>query len=179
MFMPTSDLRLRETLGITRDDAARTMRSGADDIVGHGMAASVVFEDSTRADPEYMIRLVGDVCEPGTVARLILADSVGCAHPAGMRRLVRTLAERLDPGIAISIHAHNDYGLATANALTAIEAGARSLSCTVNGIGERAGNADLAECLAAMTTCMASSTGWTRAASPSCPGSSSGSAGST
>jgi isopropylmalate/homocitrate/citramalate synthase len=151
MFMPTSDLRLRETLGITRNEAARTMRAGVDEIVGHGMAASVVFEDATRADPEYMIRLVNDVCEPGTVSRLILADSVGCAHPASMRLLVRTLAAELDPSIAISIHAHNDYGLATANALAAIEAGARSLSVTVNGIGERAGNADLAECLAAMT----------------------------
>lgn len=151
MFMPTSDLRLRETLGITRDEAAHIMRSGVDEIVGQGMVASVVFEDSTRADPAYMIRLVNDVCEPGTVARLILADSVGCAHPASMRQLVRTLSEQLDPSIAISIHAHNDYGLATANALAAIEAGARSLSCTVNGIGERAGNADLAECLAAMT----------------------------
>jgi isopropylmalate/homocitrate/citramalate synthase len=151
MFMPTSDLRLKETLGITRNEAARTMRAGVDEIVGHGMAASVVFEDATRADPEYMIRLVNDVCEPGTVSRLILADSVGCAHPNSMRLLVRTLAAELDPSIAISIHAHNDYGLATANALAAIEAGARSLSVTVNGIGERAGNADLAECLAAMT----------------------------
>lgn len=151
MFMPTSDLRLKETLGISHDEAARTMRAGVDDIVGHGMAASVVFEDATRADPVYMIRLVNDVCEPGSVSRLILADSVGCAHPVSMRQLVRMLAEQLDPSIAISIHAHNDYGLATANALAAIEAGARSLSCTVNGIGERAGNADLAECLAAMT----------------------------
>ncbi|MGH3759226.1 LeuA family protein [Actinophytocola sp.] len=151
MFMPTSDLRIKETLGVTRDDVSRIMRTGVDEIVGQGMTASVVFEDSTRADPQYMIRLVNDVCQPGTVARLILADSVGCAHPASMRRLVRTLAEQLDPSIAISIHAHNDYGLATANALAAIEAGARSLSCTVNGIGERAGNADLAECLAAMT----------------------------
>jgi isopropylmalate/homocitrate/citramalate synthase len=151
MFMPTSDLRIRETLGVTRDEVSRIMRSGVDDIVAHNMIASVVFEDSTRADPEYMIRLVNDVCEPGTVARLILADSVGCAHPASMRQLVRTLAEQLDPSIAISIHAHNDYGLAAANALAAIEAGARSMSVTVNGIGERAGNADLAECLAALT----------------------------
>jgi len=151
MFMPTSDLRIKETLGVTRDDVSRIMRSGVDDIVAHNMIASVVFEDSTRADPEYMIRLVRDVCEPGTVARLILADSVGCAHPASMKLLVSTLREQLDPSIVISIHAHNDYGLAAANALAAVEAGARSMSCTVNGIGERAGNADLAECLAALT----------------------------
>jgi isopropylmalate/homocitrate/citramalate synthase len=68
-----------------------------------------------------------------------------------MRALVRMLAERLDPGIAICTHAHNDYGLATANTLAAVEAGARAITCTVNGIGERAGNADLAECLAALT----------------------------
>ncbi|MGH3877540.1 MAG: LeuA family protein [Actinophytocola sp.] len=151
MFMPTSDLRLKETLGVTRDDAARIMRSGVEDIIEHELGVNVVFEDATRADPNYMIRLVNEVCAPGTVNRLILADSVGCGHPASMRTLVRTLRTQLDPGISLCTHAHNDYGLATANTLAAIEAGARSISCTVNGIGERAGNADLAECLAAMT----------------------------
>ncbi|WP_158891662.1 LeuA family protein [Amycolatopsis anabasis] len=151
MFMPTSDLRLRETVGVTRDQAAHLMRTGADEILGEGMGLNVVFEDSTRADPAHLIRLVDDLCAPGAVSRLILADSVGCAHPAGMRALVRTLAERLDPSIAICTHAHNDYGLATANTLAAVDAGARAITCTVNGIGERAGNADLAECVAALT----------------------------
>lgn len=151
LFMPTSDLRLRETLGITRDQAADIMRAGAAQVLDEGLGLNVVFEDATRADPAHMARLIDDVCVPGTVSRLILADSVGCAHPASMRALVRTLAERLDPGIAICTHAHNDYGLATANTLAAVEAGARAITCTVNGIGERAGNADLAECLAALT----------------------------
>ncbi|MCT2582127.1 LeuA family protein [Actinophytocola gossypii] len=151
LFMPTSDLRLRETLGITRDQAAHLMRSGVDEVLGDGMGLNVVFEDSTRADPAHLVRLVDELCVPGTVSRLVLADSVGCARPASMRALVRALAERLDPDIAICTHAHNDYGLATANTLAAVEAGARSITCTVNGIGERAGNADLAECLAALT----------------------------
>ncbi|HEV2782732.1 MAG TPA: hypothetical protein VGX25_25350 [Actinophytocola sp.] len=151
LFMPTSDLRLRETLGITRDQAAHLMRTGVDEVLGEGMGLNVVFEDATRADPAHLIRLVDELCAPGTVSRVILADSVGCAHPAGMRTLVRALAERLDPGIAICTHAHNDYGLATANTLAAVDAGARAITCTVNGIGERAGNADLAECLAALT----------------------------
>jgi isopropylmalate/homocitrate/citramalate synthase len=151
MFMPTSDLRLRETLGITRDQAAHVMRTGADEVLSAGMSLNVVFEDSTRADPAHLVRLVEDLCAPGAVSRLILADSVGCAHPAGMRTLVRALIEQLDPDIAICTHAHNDYGLATANTLAAVDAGARAITCTVNGIGERAGNADLAECLAALT----------------------------
>ncbi|HEX6354470.1 homocitrate synthase/isopropylmalate synthase family protein [Actinophytocola sp.] len=151
VFLPTSDLRLRETLGITRDQAAHLMRTGVDEAVGEGLGVNVVFEDATRADPAHMIRLADEVCTPGVVSRLILADSVGCAHPGGMRALVRMLAERLDPTIAICTHAHNDYGLATANTLAAVEAGARAITCTVNGIGERAGNADLAECLAALT----------------------------
>jgi isopropylmalate/homocitrate/citramalate synthase len=151
LFMPTSDLRLRETLGITRDQAADLMRTGVNEVLGEGMGLNVVFEDATRADPAYLIRLVSDVCAPGTISRLILADSVGCAHPAGMRTLVRALADRLDPAIAICTHSHNDYGLATANTLAAVDAGARAITCTVNGIGERAGNADLAECLAALT----------------------------
>lgn len=151
MFFPTSDLRLRETLGMSRDQAIRTMRTGMDEALGEGMGVNLVFEDATRADPEHLVRLVDQTCAPGTVTRLVLADSVGCAHPDGMRRLVRTLAERLDNGIAICTHAHNDYGLATANTLAAVDAGARAITCTVNGIGERAGNADLAECLAALT----------------------------
>ena len=151
LFMPTSDLRLRETLGITRDRAAQIMRAGAEEVLGRGMGLNVVFEDATRADPEHMATLVDEVCRPGSTARLVLADSVGCAHPESMRALVRTLAERLDPSIAICTHAHNDFGLATANTLAAVEAGARAITCTVNGIGERAGNADLAECLAGLT----------------------------
>jgi len=151
MFLPTSDLRLRETLGITRDQATNLMRTGMDEVLGEGMSVNLVFEDATRAAPEHLIRLVDDLCAPGTVSRLVLADSVGCAHPDGMRSLVRTLAERLDPAIAICTHAHNDYGLATANTLAAVDAGARAITCTVNGIGERAGNADLAECMAALT----------------------------
>jgi isopropylmalate/homocitrate/citramalate synthase len=151
LFLPTSDLRLRETLGITRDQAARLLRTGVDEVLGENMGLNLVFEDATRADPAHLIRLVDDLCAPGTVSRVILADSVGCAHPAGMRALVQALAERLDPNIAICTHAHNDYGLATANTLAAVDAGARAITCTVNGIGERAGNADLAECLAALT----------------------------
>lgn len=151
MFLPTSDLRLRETLGITRDEAAKLMRTGVDEALGENLDVNLVFEDATRADPEHLIRLVDDVCEPGTVSRLVLADSVGCAHPDGMRSLVRELVEHLDPNIAVCTHAHNDYGLAAANTLAAVDAGARAITCTVNGIGERAGNADLAECVAALT----------------------------
>ncbi|OLR92649.1 LeuA family protein [Actinokineospora bangkokensis] len=151
LFMPTSDLRLRETLGITRDQAAAIMRAGVDEVLGHGMGLNVVFEDATRAHPDHMARLIDEVCLPGEVSRLILADSVGCAHPGSTQRLVRELVGRLDPSIALCTHAHNDFGLATANTLAAVEAGARAITCTVNGIGERAGNADLAECLASLT----------------------------
>ncbi|GAB3465724.1 LeuA family protein [Actinophytocola sediminis] len=151
MFLPTSDLRLRETLGITRDQAADLMRAGVDDARSEGMAVNLVFEDATRADPRHLVRLVTDVCAPETISRVIMADSVGCAHPDGMRALVRVVADHVDPAIAICVHTHNDYGLATANTLAAVAAGARSITCTVNGIGERAGNADLAECLAALT----------------------------
>lgn len=151
LFMPTSDLRLKETLGITRDQAARLLRAGAEDVLAEGMGLNIVFEDATRADPEHMIRLIDQVCLPGMVSRLVLADSVGCALPGTMALLVRTLVRQLDPAIAVCSHAHNDFGLAAANTLAAVEAGASAITCTVNGIGERAGNADLAECVAALT----------------------------
>ncbi|WP_052488805.1 hypothetical protein [Streptomyces sp. 150FB] len=151
LFMPTSDLRLKETLGTTRDKATAVFRSGAEAAAAGGLGINLVFEDATRTDPRQLIDTAAELREHVPISRLILADTVGCAHPASMQRLIRRLDDALDHEITLCTHNHNDFGLAVANTLAAVGGGAKAITCTVNGIGERAGNADLAECVAAMT----------------------------
>jgi isopropylmalate/homocitrate/citramalate synthase len=151
LFMPTSDLRLKETLRITRDQATAVFRAGAEAAAAHGMGINLVFEDATRTDPRQLIDTAVELRRHVPILRLVLADTVGCAHPATMERLIRRLDDALGDEITLCTHNHNDFGLAAANTLVAVAAGAKSITCTVNGIGERAGNADLAECVAGLT----------------------------
>ena len=151
LFMPTSDFRIVQTLGISRDEASALFRQGAEEVVARGMTLNLVFEDATRADPWLLIRLTEELRRYVPVARVIVADTVGCAHPRGMELLVRQMIESLGSDVELCTHCHNDFGLAVANTLSAVAAGARSITCTVNGIGERAGNADLAETVASLT----------------------------
>jgi isopropylmalate/homocitrate/citramalate synthase len=148
LFFPMSDLRIRQTLGVDRDRAREMLRTAAVEAAGRGLAVTIVFEDASRSDPALLMRAISDVIKQVSVRRVIPADSVGCAVPGTMARLVETLLQHLPPETAVSAHTHNDFGLATANTLSAVMAGASSVTCTVNGIGERAGNADLAELVA-------------------------------
>jgi len=151
MFMPTSDLRLKETLGITCDEAAAIFRAGAEAAAAGGLGVNLVFEDATRTGLSQMIDTAVELGRHVPLRRLVLADSVGCAHPASMGRLMRRLHDALGEDVILCTHNHNDFGLAVANTLAAVANGATAITCTVNGIGERAGNADLAECVAALT----------------------------
>jgi homocitrate synthase NifV len=106
-------------------------------------------QDATRCDPVFLDTFVRRASECGA-HRVRIADTVGVAMPTGVSRMI----ERLIPSagaMALEFHAHNDLGMATANAVTAAEAGARALSVTVNGLGERAGNAALEEVVMAAT----------------------------
>ncbi|HEX3782045.1 MAG TPA: hypothetical protein VHX38_20465 [Pseudonocardiaceae bacterium] len=151
LFMPTSDLRLKETLGVTRDQATAVFRSGAEAAAADNLGINLVFEDATRTDARQLVDTAVELGRHVPVRRLVLADTVGCAHPAAMQHLIRYLGDALGEEITLCTHNHNDFGLATANTLAAVAAGASAITCTVNGIGERAGNADLAECVAALT----------------------------
>jgi isopropylmalate/homocitrate/citramalate synthase len=151
LFMPTSDFRLHETLGITRDRATQIFREGAEAVVARNMRLNLVFEDATRAKASQLIQMVETLRPHVPIERLVICDTVGCAHPTGMEQLMRTLDMVFDGEIELCSHSHNDFGLAGANTVAAVLGGARAITCTVNGIGERAGNADLAECVAALT----------------------------
>jgi len=103
-------------------------------------------EDATRSDVDYLCEVFDGAADAGATI-LNIPDTVGYALPNEFAALVRTVKDRVvrDREITISVHCHNDLGLAVANSLAAIDAGARQVECTVNGIGERAGNAALEE----------------------------------
>jgi 2-isopropylmalate synthase len=151
VFLATSDIHLQYKLRITRDqcvaqahDAVRFARSLCDDI-------EFSPEDATRTDPDFLCRVLDAVVEAGATT-LNIPDTVGYSMPAEFGELIATIRRRVKgiEKVVISAHCHNDLGLAVANALAAIAAGARQVECTVNGIGERAGNASLEEIVMAM-----------------------------
>ena len=109
---------------------------------------SVGAQDATRTSHEFLVRFA-QASHAAGAQRLRLADTVGMINPTGVIRLVSGLSRQV-PGLDLEFHGHNDLGMATANAVTAIDAGAAALSVTVNGLGERAGNAPLEEVVMAL-----------------------------
>jgi len=140
--VPTSDLHIGQLLGIDR--AEMLSRSVA--VVEHALeksdTVSVGFEDASRADEGFLIDLGGRMTELG-VKRFRYADTVGLLEPISALERLGRLSRQLPA--EWEIHAHNDFGLATANTLAALQAGFGWASTTVTGIGERAGNASFAE----------------------------------
>lgn len=110
-------------------------------------------EDASRSDVEYLIQIFGEVIRAGAVVCNV-PDTTGYAVPGQLRELFQTLRTRTPGGDRIiwSTHNHNDLGLAVANSLAAVEGGARQIECTINGIGERAGNTSMEEVVMALDT---------------------------
>ena len=150
-FCATSDIHLEHKLKKTRAEviamtraAVRMARSYAEDV-------EFSAEDATRSDIDYLCEVL-DVAVDAGASVLNVPDTVGYTTPPEYTRLVQQVRERVvrDRDVIISVHCHNDLGLAVANSLAAIEAGARQVECTINGIGERAGNASLEEIVMAL-----------------------------
>ena len=150
-FVATSDLHLEYKLKKTRAEVIDMTREAVR--LARNFTDEVEFsaEDATRSDINYLCEVFEAAAAAGATI-LNAPDTVGYAFPAEYAELVRTVRERVvgDRDITISVHCHNDLGLAVANSLAAIDAGARQIECTVNGIGERAGNASLEEIVMAM-----------------------------
>ena len=98
-------------------------------------------QDASRADGDFLLRFAAHMNAAGA-HRLRIADTVGIGFPGTTAQLIGALT-KADPGLALEFHGHNDLGMATANSIAALEAGARAVSGTVNGLGERAGNSAL------------------------------------
>jgi isopropylmalate/homocitrate/citramalate synthase len=140
---PISELKLR-ALGVSREEMLKRIRSAVATAVEAGIHVAYFGVDSTRAEPDFFDAAYGAAVEAGA-AEVAVVDTLGVAGPEAVADLVGRTRERLGPEIPVHFHGHNDFGLATANAVAAVKAGAEWIHGTVNGMGERAGNANLAE----------------------------------
>jgi isopropylmalate/homocitrate/citramalate synthase len=140
---PISDLKL-DALGVTRETMleriAKAMRFAAE----HGIHAAFFGVDSTRADPAFYERVYRSAVEAGA-KEVVVVDTLGIASPEAVADLVGRTSEWVGPDVPVHFHGHNDFGVATAAAVAAARAGATWIQGTVNGMGERAGNANLPE----------------------------------
>ena len=145
-FVATSDIHLEHKLRKTRREVLKMARDGVR--LARSLTEDVEFsaEDATRSDMNYLCEVLAVAVEEGA-RTLNIPDTVGYTTPEEFAHLIRTIRRRVirNHAVTISVHCHNDLGLAVANSLAAIKAGARQVECTINGIGERAGNAALEE----------------------------------
>ena len=151
IFLATSDLHLRAKLNMTREQALEAI--GAMIRLGRQRVGTIEFsaEDAGRTDMEFLCQVCKVAVEAGATI-LNLPDTVGYAVPEEYGAMFLKVREYLgDPaGVTLSAHCHDDLGMAVANSLAAVRAGVRQIECTINGIGERAGNAALEEVVVAL-----------------------------
>jgi 2-isopropylmalate synthase len=151
VFLATSDIHLQYKLKISRQQCLEQARDSVR--LAKSLCADVEFspEDATRTDHEFLYQVLDSVVEAGATT-LNIPDTVGYSMPAEFGELIQSIRRRVRgiENVTISAHCHNDLGLAVANSLAALAAGARQVECTINGIGERAGNASLEEIVMAM-----------------------------
>ncbi len=154
VFIATSDIHLKHKLKLSREEALaeaiRWVRYGREQL---GRDAEIEFsaEDASRTDPEYLLQVYEAVVGAGA-STVNIPDTVGYAIPSEFGALVERVYALVGDQATVSIHCHNDLGLATANTLAAVQAGARQVEVTINGLGERAGNASLEEVVMALRT---------------------------
>jgi 2-isopropylmalate synthase len=147
-FLATSAIHLKYKLKITAEQALEQAVAGVK--LARTFTPDVEFsaEDASRTDYAYLLEVLKAVHEAGATT-LNVPDTVGYSLPDEYAEMVRRLVHDL-PGAVISVHCHNDLGLAVANSVAAVQAGARQVECTINGIGERAGNTSLEEIVMAL-----------------------------
>jgi 2-isopropylmalate synthase len=152
-FIATSEVHMRAKLRMSPDQVLSAASGGVERARGYVDDVEFSCEDATRSDPEFLMSVYRAAVEAGATT-LNLPDTVGYALPKEYSALLRYLIGEVGDGrnIVWSVHTHDDLGLAVANALAGIEAGARQVEVAVNGIGERAGNCSLEEIVMALRT---------------------------
>jgi 2-isopropylmalate synthase len=148
-FIATSDVHIRHKLATTRDAVLHRVR----EMVAHAgaLCADIEFspEDATRSDRGFLFEVLAAAVEAGATT-LNIPDTVGYAMPDEYESLIRAIVRRHPAPVVVSTHCHDDLGMAVANTLSGVRAGARQIECTMNGLGERAGNAALEEVVVAL-----------------------------
>ncbi len=140
---PISDLKL-EALGVSRETMLERITTAIANAVEHGIRVAFFGVDSTRSAPDYYAEVYRTAVEAGA-QEVVVVDTIGIATPEAAGFLVQQTREWVGEGVPIHFHGHNDFGLATAAAIAAARQGARWIQGTINGMGERAGNANLGE----------------------------------
>jgi 2-isopropylmalate synthase len=151
-FIATSDIHLEYKLKKTRDEVKEMTRQAVRLASNNADEVEFSAEDATRSDMDFLCEVLNIAVEEGATV-LNIPDTVGFCLPNEYANVIKSIKERVvgdRNDVIISVHCHNDLGLAVANTLAAIDAGARQVECTINGIGERAGNAALEEIVMAI-----------------------------
>ncbi len=147
LVAPVSDDHIKKKLKIDRETLRRMTMDAAEYVKEHGLKVEISAEDASRADMAFLKSLFTELSDAGVVDRLCFCDTVGVLYPERTKEIFSALSDLSTP---ISAHCHNDFGLATANSIAAVLAGAQVVHVTVNGMGERAGNASLEEVVTAL-----------------------------
>jgi 2-isopropylmalate synthase len=152
-FIATSDIHLKHKLRMSREQVLEEVNRAVRQARRHCDDVEFSAEDATRSDRDFLVQVFGVALEAGA-STLNVPDTVGYTTPSEYYELISFLREQVPGGqeATFSLHCHNDLGLAVANSLAAIRAGARQVECTVNGIGERAGNTAMEEVVMALKT---------------------------
>ncbi|HJY86514.1 MAG TPA: hypothetical protein VKE24_06710 [Candidatus Acidoferrales bacterium] len=140
---PTSDIKLR-AYGLSRDEVLRRVMEAISHAKLHGITVAFFAVDGTRTDLHFLKKVYQAAMEAGA-EEAVVVDTIGVCSPEAVEFLVRRVREWVGGDIPLHFHGHNDFGLATASAIAAVRAGAEWVQGTINGMGERAGNADLGE----------------------------------
>jgi isopropylmalate/homocitrate/citramalate synthase len=140
---PISDLKL-DAIGVSREKMLERITSAMRFAAEHGIHAAFFGVDSTRAQPDFYRRVYESAIEAGA-KEVVVVDTLGIASPEAVAELVGRTVELAGPNVPVHFHGHNDFGVATAAAVAAVRAGAKYVQGTINGMGERAGNANLGE----------------------------------
>jgi isopropylmalate/homocitrate/citramalate synthase len=140
---PTSDIKLK-AYGMTRDDVQRRVVDAMSIAKRNGITVAFFAVDGTRTDLEFLKRIYLAALEAGA-AEIVVVDTIGACGPEAVEFLVREVCKWVGPGVPVHYHGHNDFGMATACAVAAVRGGATWIQGTINGMGERAGNADICE----------------------------------
>jgi 2-isopropylmalate synthase len=147
-FVPTSDVQRIYTIKKSREKVIEMAVEAVEYIKDHGLKCMFSAMDATRTEPAYLNKVFKAVQDAGCDI-INVPDTVGIMSPSAMYRQIKDIAAEVS--IPIDVHCHNDFGLAVANSLMAVEGGASQVQVTVNGIGERAGNADLSQTVMGLT----------------------------
>ena len=152
-FIATSDIHLDHKLRMSREQVLAEVDRAVRQARGHCDDVEFSAEDATRSDVDFLVQVFSTALEAGA-STLNVPDTVGYTQPEEYAALIRELRQRVTGSerAVFSVHCHNDLGLAVANSLAAVLAGARQVECTVNGIGERAGNTSMEEVVMAIKT---------------------------